>query len=98
MKNKFIYNFIGIITLSVALYSGCKSSQKTAVESGVAKGEGSLSERCLIERDPGPCRGAFTRYYYDRAKGKCQSFIYGGCEGVVPFETLEECQAACKCD
>jgi len=29
-------------------------------------------------------------------EGKCVSFIYGGCEGVVPFETLEDCQAACQ--
>lgn len=54
-----------------------------------------MDERCLMEHNPGPCRGSFQRYYYDREAGECKMFIYGGCQGVVPFETLEECQGAC---
>ena len=27
----------------------------------------------------------------------CESFIYGGCDGVVPFETRRECRKA-RCD
>jgi hypothetical protein len=57
--------------------------------------ETTMDERCLMEHDPGPCRGSFQRYYYDREAGECKMFIYGGCQGAVPFETLEECQAAC---
>lgn len=55
-----------------------------------------LSEKCKMKHDPGPCKGAFTRYYYDQKESKCMSFIYGGCQGNVPFETLEDCQAACE--
>ncbi|MBA4146415.1 MAG: proteinase inhibitor I4 serpin, partial [Cytophaga sp.] len=29
---------------------------------------------------------------------KCKEFIWGGCGGVVPFETLEECKGGCQCD
>ncbi|MBR9920611.1 MAG: hypothetical protein GYB31_07205 [Bacteroidetes bacterium] len=57
--------------------------------------ETTMDERCMLDPDPGPCRGAFQRYYYDREEGICKKFIYGGCQGVVPFETLEECQGAC---
>jgi len=55
-----------------------------------------VSEQCMMRHDPGPCRGAFTRYYFDHKEGKCMSFIYGGCQGAVPFVTLEDCQAACE--
>lgn len=50
------------------------------------------NERCLLEPDPGLCLAAFQRFYYDQAEGKCKIFIWGGCGGVVPFNTLEECE------
>ena len=54
------------------------------------------SPRCLLDPDPGPCKGLFEKYYYDRKAGKCRSFFYGGCEGTVPFETPEACRQACE--
>ncbi|MCB0643399.1 MAG: BPTI/Kunitz domain-containing protein [Phaeodactylibacter sp.] len=56
-----------------------------------------LHENCALQPEPGPCRMALTRYYYDAETKTCKSFIYGGCQGVVPFETLSECQKKCKC-
>ena len=50
---------------------------------------------CLLKPDPGPCKGSFTMYYYDGEEGKCKSFTYGGCEGVVPFKSMKLCLAAC---
>ncbi len=45
----------------------------------------------------GPCEAAFPRYGYDNAVGYCIPFIYGGCEGNDNnFESLEECDAACR--
>lgn len=41
--------------------------------------------------DPGPCEAAMPRYYYDPATRVCTEFLWGGCGGVVPFETMEEC-------
>ncbi len=57
-----------------------------------------LDANCLLQHEAGPCKGAFTRYYYDKKEKKCKSFIYGGCQGVVPFETLEECEGKCDCE
>ena len=54
------------------------------------------NERCSLEPDPGLCLAAFQRYYYDKTEGKCKTFTWGGCGGVVPFDTLEECEACEK--
>lgn len=51
---------------------------------------------CTLVPNVGPCNAAFPRYYYDQEEGQCKQFIWGGCDGVVPFETLEECEA-CDC-
>ena len=54
-----------------------------------------LDESCLLAPDPGLCQAAFSRYYYNSETEKCTQFLWGGCGGVVPFETLEECKNAC---
>lgn len=51
---------------------------------------------CSLEPEPGLCEAYFTRYYYDQKAKKCKEFIWGGCDGVVPFETLEACWE-CEC-
>ena len=50
---------------------------------------------CELNPDSGPCEALFERYYYDQEIGKCRMFYWGGCEGIVPFETLEECEICC---
>lgn len=52
---------------------------------------GPLKTNCDLVPDPGLCNAAFRKYYYDKAEGKCKEFMWGGCGGVVPFNTLEEC-------
>jgi hypothetical protein len=54
------------------------------------------SERCDLVPDPGLCKAYFPKYYFDKADGTCKEFIWGGCNGVVPFETMEECKQ-CEC-
>ena len=51
---------------------------------------------CELEPDSGPCEAAITKYYYDSSEDKCKEFIYGGCQGTIPFDTLEEC-IECEC-
>ncbi len=53
------------------------------------------SVNCLLEPDVGPCDGAFPRYYFDQNEAECRMFVWGGCEGVVPFETWEDCAQSC---
>ena len=56
------------------------------------------SDRCNLVPDAGPCYAMLTKYYYDKEAKQCKPFTYGGCDGVVPFETLEECKNECQCD
>lgn len=46
---------------------------------------------CLLKPERGPCKAMFERYYYDPVSRTCKPFFWGGCGGVVPFETEEEC-------
>lgn len=49
---------------------------------------------CLLAPDPGPCEAAIPAWYFDPVFQSCTVFSWGGCGGVVPFETLEDCEAA----
>ncbi len=49
---------------------------------------------CTLLPDPGPCEAAIPAWYFDADFGACTQFSWGGCEGTVPFETLEDCLAA----
>lgn len=53
--------------------------------------------RCSPPPDPGPCRGAESRYYFDVAAPECLPFTYGGCQGNDNnFLTKDECDATCR--
>lgn len=73
-----------------AFLIGCNCTKKAS--------NTALDARCLQKPDAGMCRAAKPRYYYDPTEKKCKEFIWGGCQGVVPFITLEECRKVCGCD
>lgn len=52
---------------------------------------------CDLEPDKGPCRAIIAKFYYDKIDRKCTEFSWGGCDGVVPFDTMEDC-LACECN
>ncbi|XP_015274868.1 PREDICTED: tissue factor pathway inhibitor [Gekko japonicus] len=52
---------------------------------------------CLLENDPGICRGMISRYFYNKDSQQCEKFMYGGCLGNQNnFESLRECQDICQ--
>ncbi|KAM9629403.1 tissue factor pathway inhibitor isoform 2-T4 [Morphnus guianensis] len=52
---------------------------------------------CFHEKDPGICRGYFSRYFYNKETKSCEVFKYGGCLGNQNnFKDLEECQTTCQ--
>ncbi len=55
-----------------------------------------LPEECLLLPEVGPCDGLCPRFYFNQDTGNCEMFYWGCCDGVVPFETMEECEAACE--
>lgn len=55
-----------------------------------------LPEKCFEKAEIGICRAYFIKYYYNQENQKCEKFVYGGCGGNVPFETLKECKNSCE--
>lgn len=54
-----------------------------------------LPEGCYLKPESGRCKAAIMRYWYDEGANSCKGFIWGGCGGVVPYETLDACHAQC---
>lgn len=40
-----------------------------------------LRDFCNLPPEVGPCKGSFTRSYFDASTGTCKTFEYGGCGG-----------------
>lgn len=51
---------------------------------------------CVLKPQAGTCKALYPRSYFNQETGKCTEFNWGGCGGVVPFETLEGCRAVCE--
>ena len=51
---------------------------------------------CEIKPVQGPCEALIYKFYYDQESQSCEEFFWGGCGGVVPFETMEDCKVACE--
>jgi len=89
------------IGLAAALIGGsalratsAEQSKKTGdnIQPSVA---GEYSANCRKKPDRGPCKAIFEAYYFDSGSRSCKKFVWGGCQGVVPFKTLEDCQNTC---
>ena len=50
---------------------------------------------CNSIPNPGICDGYFPTFYFNQTTSQCEESYWGGCEGVVPFWTLEDCQNSC---
>lgn len=68
-----------LIVLLMSAISGCNKEND--------------KNNCALEPDPGNCKASFPRYYYDRVEKMCKEFIWGGCGGTVPFDSINECKA-----
>jgi len=55
-----------------------------------------LSDECYLEPESGNCFAAIPAYYFSTDTQSCEMFTWGGCGGVVPFETLEDCINSCQ--
>jgi len=51
---------------------------------------------CELIPDPGPCLAAIQIFYFNQNTSQCEETWWGGCDGIVPFWTLEECENSCE--
>ncbi|GFQ86548.1 papilin [Trichonephila clavata] len=83
------------------IYGGCEANANNfetvrECENKCLRRTLNSEDTCRLPSEKGPCRGRFTRYFFDHTKGKCEEFIYGGCKGNANnFETVRECEQAC---
>lgn len=94
-------------SIAVVLLKYCSDNNTTCKAGAGIVGNGGkveptcafVSDHCNLKPDPGPCRAAFPKFYYDRDSFSCKSFIYGGCRGNAnQFDTPEACMASCSGD
>ena len=79
-------------------WGGCKGVVPFTTLSECQKA-GCMANKCRLTGAPGPCRASFRRWFFNTDTGMCEQFIWGGCNGRVPFETEAECkQAMCPVD
>ena len=75
----------------------CDSGTWICTEDCLGECSHDTEETCLLAADVGPCDGVCPRFHYDAAAGRCESFVYGCCEGNANnFLTRAACEAACS--
>ncbi|KAI5748262.1 hypothetical protein M8J77_023592 [Diaphorina citri] len=81
------------------IYGGCEGNANrfnTEEQCERLCGEFRAEDACRVPVDPGPCRGNFSKFYFDPDTSSCQEFRYGGCPGSANrFSTIEECESFC---
>ena len=90
----------GIIGLFVLIFSvlGIKAGGAYAADKNLQPDKDRAkpsSELCTLTPEAGPCKGNFERFYFDAKTKKCTPFYYGGCDGVAPFASYQDCVIAC---
>ncbi|XP_050439361.1 papilin isoform X2 [Adelges cooleyi] len=55
------------------------------------------SDACLFSLDPGPCLQTVEMWYFKSSSRRCETFIFGGCEGNANrFESADVCERTCQ--
>lgn len=63
---------------------------------GCASKEIKKDEKCFQKGETGKCRAFFIKYHFNQESNSCEKFVWGGCGGNVPFDSLEQCQKTCE--
>ena len=81
--------FLPLVIVLLLVQYGCKKEY--------AEKEHVKNNSCDLKPNSGNCYAYIPKYYFDKDECKCKEFTWGGCEGTVPFDTIEECKE-CECN
>lgn len=87
IQNNLMKSFA--LTLVLAAASACISV--TAKTPSIAE-----PSRCNMKPERGPCKAAIPIYFFDHEAQDCKVFYWGGCDGTVPFDSIEACRSECR--
>ena len=56
-----------------------------------------FADICTLPVKVGACRGSLKKWYFDVESQRCETFLYGGCQGNANrFESKAQCQRECQ--
>lgn len=85
-----------LATCTVTVIPGSKGRKGSGANKPTDEKRIEYKDACMVASDSGPCRAAFTMFYFDHSTSSCQYFIYGGCKGNNNrYLTLDDCMARC---
>jgi len=88
-------SILGLLALVLSVFTVGWSDSNAVEVKPQPENDKAMPLRCGLKPEHGPCKANFDKYYFDAKTNKCKSFMYGGCDGVVPFETQEACEKSC---
>jgi hypothetical protein len=91
MKTKLLIIILAFLCSFGPAFALTMTPPRDDIESGVIRPK----SLCDLSPSKGPCKAMFEKFFYNQDTNQCQGFFWGGCEGVVPFDTKEECENTC---
>ena len=82
---------VSLFVATIALASCAEVKPKSEVKPKAVV----TDANCELKPETGRCRAAFPKFYFNQESKSCEQFTWGGCGGVVPFETLGDCEVRC---
>jgi len=77
----------------------CVSSKSSSSSSSSpsTSSPGTLRLPCTMDVEQGPCRAHMEYFFFNVTTNRCETFIYGGCDGTANrFTTEEHCKDYCS--
>jgi Ca-activated chloride channel family protein len=90
-----ISHFLTYFKTEANLLNDPDLQQEVELLNSIISGKASSADLCSLPPQTGPCKAVIRKFYFDQSTQTCQTFNWGGCQGVVPFDTQQECQTAC---